>query len=163
MTVQTRLLGVALGALVLAGLRVDDALAKKPKASFVATVNSKRLQGSQQGITALYATTSFSVNGATKPRKGITRTVTVNCLGNLGALSLPATMDCYGTYTEAKKHGAKSWQRNNGMSLTIESFDGSRVVGTFHGMLDPAPAQPTDPVVVIERGTFSIVVTQIGV
>jgi hypothetical protein len=160
---RTSWLVLALSAAVLAGPLMDDAVAKKPKARFSARVDGKRVKALKRAIVLLYSTTSFSVNGATNVRRGVVRTVTANCLGNLKTLVLPATLSCYGTYTEARRTGAKDWARNDGMAVTVESFDGSRAVGTFHGTLDPGPSHAGDPPVTVESGSFSIVLTDVGV
>lgn len=152
-----------LGAVVLAGPLIGDAVAKKPKARFSAMVDGKRRKALKRAIFFIYSTTSFSVNGATKLRRGVSRTITANCLGDLRALVLPATLGCYGTYTEAGRTGAKDWARNNGMEVTLESFDGSRVVGTFRGALDPGPSHASDLPVTIEGGSCSIILTDVGV
>ncbi|MFN8546120.1 MAG: hypothetical protein U0807_18215 [Candidatus Binatia bacterium] len=158
---RSRFLMVVGSVALLAGPLVRDGFAKKAKSRLSATVDGKRLKASPRALVALSSSGSFSVNGQTKVQKGLSRAVTVNCLGNLGVLALPATLTCYGTYTESRKHGSKSWQ-SNGMELTVESFDGSRTVGTFRGTLDPASAHASDPPVSIEHGSFSLVVTSVG-
>jgi hypothetical protein len=150
---------MALGALLLAGPLIDPAVAKKPKTRFVAKVNGKRVKAPRRATFFYYSTVSFSIAGAATQR-GVTRTVTANCLGDLAAVAPHATLDCYGTYTEARRRKpAKDWQRNAGMQVTIDSFDGTRAVGSFSGTLDPSPAYPTDPPATVTNGVFSVVVT----
>ena len=154
---------VAFGWGVLLGPQIEAAFAKKAKSSFSAQVDGKRLKASRRGSQGVYATTSFSVAGQTGVRHGLSRTVTANCLGNLKALVLPATIDCYGTYTEARRHSAKDWSRSNGLQVTIESFDGTRVVGTLRGGLDPTPAHASAAPVTVKDGRFSIILRDVGV
>lgn len=152
---------MALGSVVLAGSVIDDAFAKKATVRFSATVDGKRMKALKRASLGLYAPTSFSVAGQTGVRRGVSRAVTANCLGNVKSLALPATVDCYGTYTEARRHGAKDWSRNNGLQVTIDSFDGSRVVGTLRGTLDANSS--SDPPVTIEGGSFSVILRDVGV
>jgi hypothetical protein len=156
---------VVLSAVALAGPMLGDARAKKPKPRFTARVNGKPLKALKRAVTLVYSTTSFSLAGPTKPqpRRGLSRTITASCLGNLKTLALPATLSCYGTYTEAGRHGAKDWV-SNGMEVTIQSLDATnRVVGAFRGTLPATTAHAGDPPVAIEGGSFSIVLTDIGV
>ena len=88
--------------------------------------------------------------------RGASRALFANCPGNLGSLALPATPDCYGDYGQNGKSGLKSWA-GNGLQVTVESFDGSRVVGTLRGTLAPTASHPTDQPVTIEDGSFSVI------
>jgi len=156
-------LAVALGAVLLTGSLIDDAAARKPKARLSATVAGKRLKALRRATFLIYSTTSFSVTGQTNVRHGLSRAVSAACLGDLKTLVLPTTLGCYGTYTEARRSGARDWQRNEGMQVTIASFDGTRAVGTFQGTLDPGPSHAADPTVGVENGAFSIVIRESGV
>jgi len=71
------------------------------------------------------------VNGQTRVRRGLSRAVTANCLGNLKTLMLPAVVSCYGSYTEARRTRAKEWSRNESILVTIDSLVDNRAVGTF--------------------------------
>ena len=165
-TGRSNWLVVALGAVLLAGPLVGDAFAKKPKSRLSATVNGKRLKSSKRAVMGLYATASFSVNSATRLRHGLVRSITVNCGPvDIKAVALPITLTaCFGAYTEAPRHtaGFKQWL-SNGIDLTVESFDGSRVVGTFRGALAPTSANASDPPASVEDGSFSLVLTDTGV
>ncbi len=154
----------ALGAVMLAGLVSGDASARRAKTRLVATVNGKRLKGSRPVI-ALYSTASFSVNAAAKPKRGIVRTVTANCGPvNIKTVALPITVTgCYGSYTEApSRHGTFRQWTGTGIEVTVESFDGTRIVGTFQGTL-VIPTHAGDPPATVERGSFSIALTDTGV
>jgi hypothetical protein len=155
------LLAVALGAVVLVGPAIDDAAAKKAKIRFTAQVDGKPLKGAKRQVVFINAGTSFSVTGQTKVRRGAHRALTAACSGNLASLALPATLDCYGDYGEYSRTGLKSWTglqivNGYGLQVTIESFDGSRVVGMLRGTL--ASTTSSDPPVTIENGSFSAVV-----
>ena len=150
---------VAMGMTVaLAGPMVDEAFAKKAKSSFTAKVAGKPMKALKGQIFLLYTSTSFSVAGQTGVRRGLSRAIQAVCLGNLKTLALPATINCYGSYTEARRKSAEEWSRNDGIQVRIETFDGSRATGTFSGALDATPSHPSDPPVAVESGSFSIVI-----
>jgi hypothetical protein len=156
---------MVLGAVVLTSPWLGDALAKKPTSRFVATVNGKRLKG-KRPIIALYSTASFSVNAAAKPKRGLVRTVTANCGPvNIKAVPLPTTLTaCYGSYTEAGRKGVFREWTGAGVDVTVESLDGDRIVGTLRGTLaTPDPGNAGAPPATIEGGTFSMVITDVGV
>ena len=161
---RSGLLVMAVSVAALLGSPSADALAKrkpKPKTRMVAMVNGKLLKG-KRPIIAVYASTSFSINAASRPKRRIVRTVTANCLGDVKAVALPTTFtSCYGTYTEAGSRApARDWSGT--MEVTVESFDGTRIVGTFRGTL--ALATPAgEPPATVENGSFSIALTDIGV
>ncbi len=154
---------LALSGVLLAGPLIEDAFARRPRSRLSATVNGRRLKALRRATLLLYATTSFSVNGQTRVRRGLSRAVTANCPGDLKTLVLPAVVGCYGSYTEARRAGAKEWSRNEGILVTIESLIDARAVGKFSGTLDPGPSHSGDPPVTVEGGTFSIVLIDIGV
>ncbi len=154
---------VALGAVLLAGPLVDDAFARRPRTRLSATANGRRLKALRRATFLLYATTSFSVNGQTRVRRGLSRAITANCPGDLKTLVLPAVVSCYGSYTEARRTGAKEWSRNDGILVTIESLVDNRAVGSFSGAFDPGPSHAVDPPVTVESGSFAIVLTEVGV
>lgn len=151
-----------LAAVLLAGPLVNDAHARK-KARLSATVNGKRLKSLKRAVIGLYAATSFSVNGATRPRRGLVRSLTVNCGPvDLRAVTIPITLTgCYGAYTEAGTVPFKQWV-GTAVELTVDSFEGSRLVGRFRGTLD-IPGTPGDPPATVEDGSFSLVFTDTGV
>jgi len=163
---RSRSLVVTLAAVVLAGPLLQNAVAKKPTPRLSATVNGKRLKSLKRATIGLYSTASFSVNGATKPRRGLVRSITVNCGPvNIKTVALPTTLtDCFGAYTEAGRTAAafKQWT-SGGMELTVESLDGGRIVGTFRGAIQPSGANPGDPPASVEGGRFSLVLKDTGV
>lgn len=159
---------VALGAVLVAGPLIDYAVAKKPKSRLSALVNDKKLKASKRGLLGIYSTTSFSVAGATKARRGVVRTATVNC-GPVDVRTVAppiALTGCFGSYTEAGKRSSFRQWTGAGMELTVDSVDGNRISGTFRGILvDASSANPSDASTEteIEEGSFSIVLTDIGV
>jgi len=161
-----RWLLVALTAVLLAGPLAHDGSAKKPKTFFKAVVDGKKLKGSKLGRGGSLASTSFSVYGATKPRRGIVRTLTINC-GPVDLRTVPpgTTLTCYGDLTQAggRTDSYRNWT-GTGMDLTVDAFDGSRVSGSFHGILvNASSAKPSNASAVIEDGTFSVILLNLGV
>jgi hypothetical protein len=158
---------VALGALVLAGPMVESTVAMRRKPRFSALVDGKRFKALRRAVSFIYTTTTFSAAGQTRVKRGVSRFISVNC----GAIDLRATavptpaLSCYGTYQENVVRGAggqKTWI-SEGMELTVDSFDGTRVTGTFRGVIQPSASNPSEPPVTIEQGTFSAVIRDLGV
>jgi hypothetical protein len=164
---RRRWLLLALSAVLAAGPLVHEGYAKRgPKSFFKAVVNGNRLKASKRGLLGALAGSSFSVAGATKPRRGVVRTVTVNC-GPVDLPSVPPSTTltgCFGSYTEkGTRESFRQWT-SSAMELTVGSFDGSRLTGSFRGALaDASTANPSDAVTSIEEGTFSLVLTDLGV
>ena len=134
---------------------------KRQKPRMIAIVNGKRLKS--VGPVAYYTPASFSINAASKPRRGLVRTVTANCGPiDIKAVAIPiAIPGCYGTYTEAgSRHGRFRQWTGTSMEVTVDSFDGTRIVGTFQGTLD-GPTQAGDPPATVAHGTYSIALTSI--
>ena len=157
---------LALGALLLAGPLVEDGYAKKPKAFLKAFVEGRRLKAWRRGgLFGTLASASFSVAGATKPKRGVVRTITVTC-GPVDLRTVPPATTltgCFGSYTEAGSGPFRQWT-GTGMELTVDSFDGDRLVGKFRGELaDASAANPTDASVAIDDGTFAVFLAEIGV
>jgi hypothetical protein len=158
-------LALALVVILLAGAAVDDALAKKPKSRLSAFVNSKKLKASKRGLTGVYATTSFSIGGASKPKRRLVRSVTATCGAvDIKTATLPVTLSCFGSYTEAGKSSAFRQWTGLDMTVIVDSRDGNRIGGSFAGVLtDPSSANPTDASATVEGGSFSMVLIDIGV
>lgn len=163
MHIRSRALTLVLAVSVLAGA-AGDALAKKPRSHVTAIANGKRLKASKRGIQAPYSHASFSLAGATKLRRGVTRTVTATCLGDVRAVTPPATLTCFGTYTEARKRTSGFRQWTGDLTVVVETVDGNRIGGTFSGLLtDPSSANPTDAASNIESGSFTVELFDLGV
>jgi len=166
-TRRRRWLPLALSAVLLIGPLAHEGYAKRgPKSFFKAVVNGKRLKASKRGLLGVLAGVSFSVSGATKPRRGLVRTVTVNC-GPVDLRTVPPSTTltgCFGSYTEAGSRTSFRQWTGSAMELTVDSFDGSRLIGSFRGVLaDPSTANPSDASASVEEGTFSIVLLDLGV
>ena len=87
----------------------EHAFAKKAKSRLLAVVDGKRYKSSKRALIGVYATTSFSVNGASRKRHGIVRSITVNCGPvDIKTVVLPVTLTCFGFYTEAGKTSSPS-------------------------------------------------------
>jgi hypothetical protein len=52
---------------------------------------------------------------------------------------------------------------SEGMELTVDSFDGTRVTGTFRGVIGRSVSNPDEPPATIERGTFSAILREVGI
>jgi hypothetical protein len=153
-------------AVVLAVPLLDDAQARRPRARLSASVDGKRFKAWKRGLTGIYSTASFSAGGSTKPRRGMIRTLQVACAGvDIKTVTLPfAPTLCTGIYQEnnIRTGGLKNWSAL-GIELTADSFDGSRMVGTFRGVIGPSTSNPTEPPVTVEGGTFTVYVVDTGV
>ena len=159
---------LVLSAALLAGPLVQDGYAKKgPKSFFKTYVNGRKLKGSKRGLSGFLAGSGFTVAGATKQKLGLVRTVTITC-GPVDLSTVPPATTltgCFGSYTEAgSRTGSFRQWTGTGMELTVDSFDGSRVIGSFRGILvDASSANPSDASASVEDGTFSVALTSIGV
>jgi hypothetical protein len=158
--VTRRLLPAALVVAQLAGPLLGPALAKTQKARVTALVDGKKFKGQKTGTIILYATTSFSVNTQTKPKRGISRALTINCGPgiDLRALALPSPrLACFGIYQINRLRGSGGQQTWIGptqtMELVVDSIVDTRVTGTFRGTI-PSD-DPAVPPVSIEEGRFT--------
>jgi hypothetical protein len=160
---------LALAAVLLAGPPVPDGYAKRTKSFLRTVVDGKRLKASKRGIQGYLAGASFTVSGVAKRKRGIFRTVTVTC-GPVDLTAVPPAITltgCFGTYTEqgSKTGSFRQWS-GTGVELTVDSFDGDRLIGTFRGVLvDASTANPSDAsaTVGVEGGSFSISLVNLGV
>ena len=94
------------------------------------------------------------------PGKGSVKTLTIIALVDLDTAVLPVTVPALSTtFSEASVTGFVPGDINiwsgEGVSITIQSFDGTRVTGTFEGSIPPASGNATEPAVV-EKGKFKI-------
>jgi len=149
---------VGVTALALVGvLSVEPAMAKKNKV--IATVNGKRFKWKGR-----YVSTGTSDVGtitvATKPGRTI-RTLGFGCAVNLSRETFPLTTPaefCNANYTETTNRGSriKGWLALQGVSVTYESFDGTRVRGSFSFVLQAL--SPNDLPPATFEGTFDTAV-----
>jgi hypothetical protein len=157
-------LAILLAAIIVTGPTVGDALAKQQKARFSALVAGKRLKV-KRAIFGTYVSTGFGVIAQAPPRRRVARALSIDCLGDIKTIPLPAVVpQCLGTYTEKKLRGGglKQWT-SLGMEVTVGFFDGSKLVGTFRGVIQPSTSNPTDPPVAVEGGSFTVFVRSLGI
>lgn len=162
---------VVVGAVILAAPMIDDAVARKQRSRFSAMVDGKRLKGWKRATFATYATTGFGVIASARPRRGVVRSLSVDCVGvDLRTITLPvfwpdfsSMPECFGFYLETRLRGGLKQWTSAGMEVTVDSFDGTRVVGTFRGIIQPSTSNPSEPAVTVEGGRFSVFVRDAGV
>lgn len=163
---------MALGAALAVGLAPDEAAAKrKRKERLTATIDGKRFRARDFNTSAPGA--SPIVIGGTKPRVGtVVRSLEVVCVVPLPELVFPVTPippdECTISYFDFRYGGAQGGTTRRflgtndtgAVRVTLESFDGKRLTGTFQGTLGPVDASEM-PIegspVTVENGTFSAV------
>jgi hypothetical protein len=147
---------------------VGPALAKKPKAKMTARIDGKKFKGLKIATSLIYATTSFSVNTQTRPKKGFSRALTVNCGPGIDLRALPVPsqpLPCFGIYQITALRGGNQQTYigpTQTMELVVESIVDTRVTGTFRGTL-PHSTDPAVPPVSIEEGSFTAFYRDTGV
>jgi hypothetical protein len=111
--------------------------------------------GTHDGLTNLVIVTGTSRKGL---QKVTIRNLTVSCAAPLDGATFPMTVtDCTGNFSIATASiGGSSlvaWA-GSGLSMTITSFDGTRLNGTFEGTLPPndVAQQPAN----IVKGKFAV-------
>jgi hypothetical protein len=136
----------------------------KPKQSISAVVNGHRVKFKRNAISSSgSADTGFATGGAQQPhRLGQTlRGLVVGCAIGLASSVFPVDGQyCTMGYSETKfsrNPTFKQWAAVEGVRVTITSFDGSRVNGTFDGMLLPATPGADYGPATVQGGKFSIV------
>lgn len=136
--------------------------ARKPKATLSAVVNGHRVRFGRKLISSSGDAASgvIAFGGAQKPhRLGQTlHSLAVGCAIALSANAFPADgMFCTMSYAEVKfsRHlTTKSWAAVDGVTVTVTSFDGTRVAGTFSGTLQPGAG--TDGPATLTDGKFDL-------
>jgi hypothetical protein len=154
------------GLLMVAGLLAvsvsDDAMAGK-KEKLKAKINGKGFKanvresivGTHDGLTNLVIVTGTSRKGV---RKVTIKNFTVSCVAPLEGATFPMTVsDCTGNFSIATASiGGSSlvaWA-GSGLSMTITSFDGTRLNGSFEGTLpaNDVAQQPAN----VSKGKFAV-------
>jgi hypothetical protein len=141
MTRRTRwLIGAIVLALAASGVPADAA--GPSKKVFKALVNGKRWKSGKRyaGLTAGGGTIAFSAFGS-KPGglHRFTKTLGVACANDLSLQTFPfTTTDCVTTYGEirARPLTQRTWYQNvGGTEVTVESYDGVRIVARFRTIM----------------------------
>jgi hypothetical protein len=161
---------MALGAALAIGLVTDGVAAKKKrKERLTALVDGKKFKARDFNSPP---SASPIVIGGTRPRVGtVLRSFDITCEVPLSQLQPPVTLadGCTVRYYEFRYDGAESLPTRRflgtndtgAVQVAIESFDGSRLTGTFQGTLGPMDAHPEEnfppPPVTVEDGYFSVV------
>ena len=137
--------------------------AAKRKGRFVARVAGKALRIPPK---TLGATTNglggIVVAGTKVSRHGrsvSSRTLSIACFvpGLAAGMTLPVTVPCVGAYDVQSGLSLKAWATDNGISLTVTGFDGTRLVGTFAGQIEqPGSTNPTDGPVSVQNGKVAV-------
>jgi hypothetical protein len=143
------------------------AAARKPKETLSAVVNGRRVKFGRKLISSSGSATSgiIAIGGAQKAHFGRTaRVLGVGCAIALSGATFPADgMFCTMNYTEVKLSRSglttKGWTAVEGVQVTVESFDGTRVAGTFNGTLQP-PAGASYGPATVTSGIFNVPLNQ---
>ena len=136
---------------------------RRPKQSLSALVNGRRVKFGRKLITSTGSaeTGTIAFGGGQQPhRLGQTlRGLSIGCAVALASPVFPVEAQfCSLGYSEthfARQLTSKAWAAVDGVHLTVTSFDGTRVTGTFDGTLPPAPGTDAAPVTITD-GAFSI-------
>jgi hypothetical protein len=146
----------ALAALLISGTFGGQATAAgKP---FSAQINGRVFKATAKNAQALFLQDVVELVAHT--RKGhFNRALAIACPAlNLTTATLPVTLSsCNGNYQETKVSlhpSVKVWATGDGIEITVESFDGSSIKGTFSGAFE-TPGQPGGPAAV-RNGKFNL-------
>jgi hypothetical protein len=148
---------VAMGCVaLLGGALAGEAQAKK---LLKAKINGKGFKSG--GIRAAATTngTGGIILAGSKGRRTLT-SLTIGCSfpGLSPASVFPVTAACGGGYGVAKLGASPiGWATDDGIAVTIESYDGRQLKGTFSGVFErPGEFNPTDAPAPVEAGKFSL-------
>jgi hypothetical protein len=151
-----RIAPTALAALLVGGIFGGEATAAgRP---FSAQINGRVFKATAKNTQALFLETVVELVAHTQ--KGhFNRAVAIACPAlNLATATLPVTLSsCNGNYQETKVSlhpSVKVWATGDGLEITVESFDGSSIKGTFSGAFE-TPGQPGGPAAV-RNGKFNL-------
>jgi len=151
---------IALAGVLAASIPGPAVAARKKKNTIAATVNGKPLRWSGRLVPIGNDLSGLTVIGTKPVRPGrVAPTISLGCPIYLPSFAVPGVApQCSGTYLETKVRGRQvsiqSWLATSGqMQVTIDSFDGTRVTGTFSGTVQPVGENPGGPVAL--DGSFS--------
>jgi hypothetical protein len=142
--VMTRRMRWVLGTVVLALIAggVPAEAAKRKKKVFKAHVNGQRWKSAKRytGLTAGGGTIAFSAFGTKRAGiHGFTKILGVACANDLSLQTFPFTTTlCTTTYSEVRGRPLtqRTWYQNvGGTEVTVESYDGVRIVARFRTIM----------------------------
>ncbi len=151
---------VAALAVVLGGGLAGDAFAGKKK--IAARINGKGFKVPGKFTVGAITGGGIIIAGAKPVRPGrLFKELTLSCVvGDLATATLPLTVTCGGAYLETKlavNPVAKAWVSEQGIQMTIQSFSGIRLTGTFSGAFEtPGSQNPADPPAQVQNGKVSV-------
>jgi hypothetical protein len=167
-----------LGMVLVAGILVDDATARRhPPSVVTGKIHGRRFRsrGTQrnQAVVAAFAfdpLLSLLSVGASKVGRlhlgALVRSVGITCpLYNYDPASatIPITLACVGNYHEMRlghPELTKGWTTNTGIQVSLDAFDGARARGRWSGTFEtPDPTNPADAPATVEKGRFDVVMT----
>jgi hypothetical protein len=132
------------------------------RSKLVAKIHGRRFKSNKHVILAFNTLGTLSIGGAVVPHRvhGLVRGFGIVCLVDDLAAVVHTTIPCGADYYE-QKLGVfirNQWDTGTLLQLTIDSFDGSRLRGTFQGTLEIVGAtHPQDPPASVENGKFDVV------
>jgi hypothetical protein len=166
-----------LGLVLVAGLLVDDVMARTHPPIVSAKIHGRRFKargvGARQAVVAGFTSgpslgvLTFGASKVAGLHIGtLIRSMAVLCpIPNYNPTTtmFPLTLACNGNYHEmrlGRPQLTMGWMTDTGIQVTLESFDGTRAVGQFSGMFElPDPASPGPGSVAVANGHFNVVIT----
>lgn len=156
------MVALAVIAALLSGTLAGVAEAKKKEkltakvAGKALKVTARFLAGADNGFGGIGIT---GIKATRHGRSVSTRNISLGCVvpGLAAGMAVPVTVACSGAYLTTVGVSVKAWVTDSGISLTVTSFDGTRLVGTFTGAFErPGSTNPTDPPATVENGRVSV-------
>jgi hypothetical protein len=132
----------------------------KVRAKLKAVISGKHFKANvRKSITGAVSSAGFSLAGTAVHGRRV-QNLAFACGGvNLASASLPVTVDCTGSYGDAKAslRGSviKGWGADHGMTFVVTSFADGAVKGTFTGSLPAGDTNPNDPPATFTNGAFT--------
>jgi hypothetical protein len=112
--------------------------------------------GSTNGLGVIITASKISLQARSQ------KSLTLGCSipGLSATMPVPVTVPCGDAYVELRvgAHAVnRAWAPADQIQLTVLSFDGTRLKGTFVGQLEQAGEQnPSDPPAPVEKGKVSV-------
>ena len=158
--------GLRIGCVLAMGLALVAMEAGAGKKELLkAKIDGKRFKGNLQPAivgardATLDTLTLNALYQRIRPGKGTVKTLTIIANVDLD-VALPVTVPAFSSTFSDNTYsgfipGAPNVWSGEGVSVTIDSFDGTRITGTFEGTIPPISGQATAPAV-IDKGKFKI-------